>query len=101
MGATNRLFVMPTDSHITEERRIEEAMEDLAREIAMHNKSLQAEICNQDWHAVAATGRELHAASYHMWSLDQRLQDVKQIIEQFGRINEHMYRIENTEEDIT
>lgn len=98
MGATNRLFVVPTDSHITEERRIEEAMEELARDVAMHNRSLQLEISNQDWSAVAATGRELHSTSYHMWLLDQRLQDVKQIIEQFNRINAHIERIENTEE---
>ena len=98
MVNVNRLCVMPTDSHITEERRIEEAMIELDDSISTSLENLHAYLGIHDWVNSARMARQVASYSSEIWIMDQRLQDVKQINEQYERIQAHIDRIEATAE---
>ena len=97
MANINRKFVMPTDSHITEERRIEDAMIELDDSISKSLENLHSYLGYHDWANSARMARQVASFASEIWILDQRLQDVKQLNAQYERIQEQMERIEATE----
>lgn len=92
----NRLFVMPTDSHITEERRIEEAIVKEVQCLEVERMNLEGAIRTQNWASVAKHARLIRGHASQIWIWDQRLQDVVDINKQYARIQEHIDRIEET-----
>jgi hypothetical protein len=92
----NRLFVMPTDSHITEERRIEEAIVDEVHCLEVERMNLEGSIRTQHWADVAKHATKVRQHASQIWIYDQRLQDVVDINAQYARIQAHIDRIEET-----
>ena len=92
----NRLYVMPTDSHITEERRIGEEMDRQDKLISSALDNLHAYLGIHDWRGAARMAGEIAKLSSDIWIMDQRWQDVKQINEEYARIQKHINRIEET-----
>ena len=95
---SNRLLVTSHDSHITEERRIEEKM--ISTEDAMFRTYLEmdAAVAGRDWHALLMNTRTIQQNVSDLWVMERRLQDVRHINKQFERIQSHIDRIEATEE---
>lgn len=90
----NRLLVVPTDSHVTEERRIEDRMVEMKRDIRKHTQSMRSELTNSDWVAAGRSATAIRDLTSEMWVMDQRLQDVKDINAQFARLQEHTDRLD-------
>ena len=101
MGNPNRLFVMPTDSHITEERRIEEAIAEHVQLLVAYRVGFNDSLRNQHWSDVARYCRLMRDKASEIWILDQRLQDVVDINKQYARIQEQIDRIESTRPEDT
>ena len=97
MSNPNRLLVTPMDSHITEQRRIEEKMIEIDDLLSIQFEDLKTDLAFSNWNAVMLTTRRMGESAGQLWLLDQRLQDVKQINEQFARIQAHIDRIEATD----
>ena len=94
---SNRLLVTAHDSHITEERRIEEKMIEVDDILSSRYSDLKIDLGASNWNAVILTTSRIAECAGQLWLMDQRLQDVKQINEQFARIQIHIDRIEATE----
>ena len=99
MPHPNRLLVTDHDSHITEERRIEEKMIELDYAIERDIEHLENCHQSQGWNDAIITTRLIQQHASDMLILSRRLEDVKQINATFARIQAHMDRIEATEED--
>lgn len=99
MTNSNRLLVAAQESHITEERRIEEKMIETDDLLSYQFEDLKTDMAFSNWNAVILTSRRIAETAGQLWLLDQRLQDVKQINEQFARIQAHIDRIEATDEE--
>ena len=95
----NRLLVTMHDSHITEERRIEEKMLELDYKLESEVTQLEITIEQQRWNDVVITSRIVQQLASDMFTLSRRLEDVKEINEQFARIQEHIDRIEATDHE--
>ena len=98
MTNPNRLLVTALDSHITEERRIEEKMIEVDDLLSHQFEDLKTDMAFSNWNAVMLTSRRIAETAGQLWLMNQRLQDVKQINEQFARIQAHIDRIKATEE---
>jgi hypothetical protein len=99
MSNPNRMFVTEHDSHITEERRIEERIVKCVEELESLRIGMEDALREQDWIAVSLKCRSMRDLSSQIWIFDQRLQDVVEINKQFARIDAHMERIEKTGDD--
>ena len=99
MPHPNRLLVTDHDSHITEERRIEEKMLELDYKLEDEVMQLEITIDQQRWNDSIITSRNIQRLASDMFILSRRLEDVKQINEQFARIQAHIDRIEATENE--
>ena len=99
MANPNRLLVTEHDSHITEESRIEDKMIEIQNEIFREYELQSTFIDHLEWHKVIHSTRAIESRCQQMYILTTRLQDVKQINATFARIQEHIDRIEATEEN--
>ena len=94
----NRLLVTAHDSHITEERRIEEKMIEVDDRLTHRYEALKTYLQHNNWNMIIQMSGQVSELAGKLWLMEQRLQDVKQINEQFARIQVHIDRIEATEE---
>ena len=94
----NRLLVTEHDSHITEERRIEEKMIEIQDSLIREYESQSELIDVGQWHKLIASTRAIESGCQQQYILQARLQDVRQINATFARIQGHIDRIEATEE---
>ena len=99
MPHPNRLLVTDHDSHITEERRIEEKMVEVDFLLTERLNDLQTDLSYKNWNAVVLTTSRIAEKAAQLWLMEQILQDVKHINEQFARIQAHIDRIEATENE--
>ena len=95
---SNRLLVMPTDSHITEERRIEEKLNRGWTLLRKLTAELDELLYQGEWGDASAKAREIAITTKYMERLEYRMNDVKSINDQFKRIDEQIERIESLKE---
>ena len=95
----NRLLVTMHDSHITEERRIEEKMQEIECKIEDEMLRLDDHVVGWMWNDVIITTRLIQQHASDMFVLNRRWTDVKEINSTFARIQAHIDRIEATEEE--
>ena len=93
----NRLLVTMHDSHITEERRIEEKLLEIDYKMEDEFENLSGYHNQMRWNDVIITTRIIQQLASDCFVLSRRLEDVKQINATFSRIQVHIDRIEATE----
>lgn len=92
--SSNRMLVENSESHITEQDRLEKKIADGDLSLMRHMEALNAELFNSDWEAAAVTARTISVCVEYMAMLERRLEDVVDINAQFARIQEQVDRIE-------
>lgn len=90
----NRMLVTPHDSHITEQRRIEDKIEEGKKRLRGLASQLDEELYDCRWLDASDTARTMALTTDYMEKLNCRLTDVNGINEQFRRIQVHIDRIE-------
>ena len=98
MTNPNRLLVVEQESHITEERRIEDKMFETQGYIIAEYERQSELIDDCEWGLLIKSTRKIETWSQSQALMQTRLQDVKQINATFARIQAHIDRIEATEE---
>jgi uncharacterized protein YicC (UPF0701 family) len=90
----NRMLVTPHDSHITEQRRIEDKIEEGKKRLRGLASQLDEELYDGRWLDASDTARTMALTTDYIEKLTYRLTDVQDINEQFRRIQVHIDRIE-------
>lgn len=95
--SSNRMFVANGQSHITEERLIEDKMQTGIVKLKKLTAELDEYLYDHKWESAGSTARNIGCITDYMARMEYRLHDVVQINAQFERIQEHIDRIEATE----
>lgn len=92
--AGNRLLVTAGDSHITEQRRIEEEICRCRTKLEEITIDLAVAIEDRAWDAAGGIALRIEKGTDYLQILEYRLEDVVGINEQFARIQVHIDRLE-------
>ena len=95
--SSNRMFVALGESHITEQRLIEEKMRDGVKRLRTLAAGLDECLFISDWDDASKIARRIIEAADYMHRLNNRLEDVKDINKSYASIQAHIDRIEATE----
>lgn len=90
----NRMLVTEHDSHVTEERRIQDKIADGVRRLKNLTARLDEELYDHRWSDASETARRIASITDYVQKLEYRLKDVVDINAQFARIQEHIDRLE-------
>ena len=94
MGNVNRMLVTEHQSHTTEERLIEDKMQDGIKTLKNLATELDEMLFAGQWGEAGYVAKHIGTATDYMAKLAYRLEDVKGINAQFARIQEHIDRLE-------